>query len=90
MERFMMYLSMQMEEILPYWALGIMLGSALAVFGKSFVHGMVMRLGNSLGLFGVVPASVLGFYRLSACTAPCRWQRPFPGGSFGRTGWRRS
>ena len=60
MERFMMYLSMQMEEILPYWALGIMLGSALAVFGKSFVHGMVMRLGNSLGLFGVVPASVLG------------------------------
>lgn len=60
MERFMMYLSMQMEEILPYWALGIMLGSALSVFGKSFVHGMVMRLGNSLGLFGVVPASVLG------------------------------
>lgn len=60
MERFMMYLSMQMEEILPYWALGIMLGSALSVFGKSFVHGMVMRLGNSLGLFGVVPASALG------------------------------
>lgn len=60
MERFMMYLTMQIEEILPYWILGIVLGSALAVFGKSFVHGMVMKMGNSLGLFGVVPASVLG------------------------------
>jgi uncharacterized membrane protein YraQ (UPF0718 family) len=55
------YTSVLLEQIAPYYALGIVLGSALSVFGKSRIHALfsVMQ-GKKLGAFGVVPASLIG------------------------------
>jgi uncharacterized membrane protein YraQ (UPF0718 family) len=33
------YLDIQIQQIAPYWALGILLGSAVSVFGKKYIHG---------------------------------------------------
>ena len=55
------YLSVQTEQILPYWALGILLGSFISVFGKGKIHHVFSRLGESkLGILGLLPASALG------------------------------
>ena len=55
------YLSVQTEQILPYWALGILLGSFISVFGKGKIHHVFSRLGESkLGILGLLPASGLG------------------------------
>lgn len=55
------YLSVQTEQILPYWALGILLGSFISVFGKGKIHHIFSRLGESkLGILGLLPASALG------------------------------
>src|SRR5699024_2940497 len=44
-----------------YWVLGILLGSCISVFLKDRIHGLMRRMGESrLGLFGIVPASLLG------------------------------
>lgn len=51
----------QLREIVPYLALGIVLGSAIAVFGKSKIHMLfgAMR-GRRLGILGIALASLLG------------------------------
>ncbi len=55
------YLSVQLKQIAPYWALGIVLGSAVSVFGKDKIHARILALkGRSLGIFGIIPASLLG------------------------------
>lgn len=55
------YLSAQMEQIAPYWALGIVLGSVVSVFGKERIHSFLLALQDRhLGLFGIIPASLLG------------------------------
>ena len=55
------YLSVQTEQILPYWALGILLGSFISVFSKGKIHHVFSRLGESkLGILGLLPASALG------------------------------
>ena len=55
------YLSVQTEQILPYWAVGILLGSFISVFGKGKIHHVFSRLGESkLGILGLLPASALG------------------------------
>ncbi len=55
------YLDIQVRQIAPYWALGIVLGSAVSVFGKKYIHGAFARLGRrKTGWLGVVPASLLG------------------------------
>ena len=55
------YLDVQFRQIAPYWALGILLGSAVSVFGKRVIHGAFARLGRrKAGWFGVIPASLLG------------------------------
>lgn len=55
------YLDIQLRQIVPYWALGILLGSAVSVFGKRFIHGAVTGVGRGRwGWLGVVPASLLG------------------------------
>ncbi len=55
------YLSVQIEQIVPYWALGIALGSAVSVFGKARIHALFLALQDrQLGLFGIIPASLLG------------------------------
>lgn len=55
------YFLLQLDQIAPYWALGIILGSVISVFVKEHIHGLFRSLGNKrLGIIGVVPASILG------------------------------
>lgn len=55
------YFTLQLEQIFPYWVLGMVLGSAISVFAKDRIHGLFRSLGDKkLGALGVIPASVLG------------------------------
>lgn len=55
------YFSVQFEQIAPYWALGIFMGSFISVFGKDRIHMLFRTLQNKrLGWLGVIPASLLG------------------------------
>lgn len=55
------YFEVQLRQIVPYWAIGIVLGSVIAVFGKEKIHKMVVNIQEKhLGVFGIIPASLLG------------------------------
>lgn len=55
------YLTVLMEQIVPYYALGIVLGSAVSVFGKRIIHSTVAKMGRMrLGGLGIIAASLLG------------------------------
>ena len=55
------YFDLQLRQILPYFLLGIVLGSVISVFVKDRIHDLFRSLGNKkLGVLGVIPASILG------------------------------
>lgn len=55
------YFSIQLEQIFGYWVLGMVLGSAVSVFGKNRIHSAFSILGEKrLGVLGLFPASLLG------------------------------
>lgn len=55
------YFEIQLRQILPYWILGIVIGSMVSVFGKKRIHQLFKAMqGHRLGVFGVIPASILG------------------------------
>lgn len=55
------YFELQLRQILPYWLLGILIGSFISVFIGNKIHDLVRSLGNKrLGVLGVIPASILG------------------------------
>ncbi|MFZ7101414.1 MAG: permease [Peptococcaceae bacterium] len=55
------YFTVLLEQIAPYWALGIVLGSVVSVFGKEKIHRLFAVLQNKkLGVVGIIPASLLG------------------------------
>jgi uncharacterized membrane protein YraQ (UPF0718 family) len=55
------YFSIQFLQIAGYWAAGMILGSLISVFGKAKIHAMFAAMqGKDLGLFGIVPASLIG------------------------------
>ena len=55
------YFSVQMEQIFGYWVLGMVLGSAISVFGKGKIHGAFSVLGQKkMGVLGLISASLLG------------------------------
>ena len=55
------YFMIQLRQILPYWILGMVLGSVISVFVKDKIHGAVTKLGeHKFGVFGIVIASILG------------------------------
>lgn len=55
------YLSLQIEQIAPYWLLGILIGSLVSVFGRKYISGAFAKLGRrKMGVLGVIPASLLG------------------------------
>ena len=55
------YFDLQLRQILPYYVLGIVLGSVISVFIKDRIHGLFRRMGDTkLGVLGIVPASILG------------------------------
>jgi uncharacterized membrane protein YraQ (UPF0718 family) len=58
---FWYYLSIQFEQIVRYWFFGMALGSLISVFGKEKIHALFVKMKNSkMGVFGIVPASLLG------------------------------
>lgn len=55
------YFELQLRQILPYWLLGILIGSIVSVFIGNKIHGLVRSLSDKkLGVLGVIPASILG------------------------------
>lgn len=55
------YFSVQLEQIFFYWVLGMVIGSAISVFGKGKIHGAFQALGRKrMGIPGLIPASLLG------------------------------
>ncbi len=55
------YCDVLLEQIAPYWAVGIVLGSVISVFLKQKIHGLFSSMrGKRMGLFGILPASLLG------------------------------
>lgn len=58
---FRYYFSIQLEQIAPYWVLGVLLGSAISVLGKkSISNGFTALRTRQMGILGVIPASLLG------------------------------
>lgn len=55
------YFSVQLEQIVGYWMLGIVLGSLVSVLAKDGIHQLFGSLRNKKwGFFGIVVASLLG------------------------------
>lgn len=55
------YFSIQFEQIFRYWLVGMAIGSIVSVFGKERFRLLFERLQEKkLGLFGIVPACILG------------------------------
>ena len=55
------YFMLQLKQILPYWILGMVIGSVISVFVKDKIHGAVTKMGeHRLGVLGIVIASLLG------------------------------
>ena len=55
------YFTVQLQQIFRYWVLGMVLGSAISVFGKNKIHSAFSALGDKkLGVLGLIPASLLG------------------------------
>ena len=55
------YFTVQLQQIFQYWVLGMVLGSAISVFGKNKIHSAFSALGDKkLGVLGLIPASLLG------------------------------
>ena len=55
------YFDLQLRQIFGYWVLGMLIGSAVSVFAKDRIHGAFARMqGKKLGLFGIIPACLLG------------------------------
>ena len=55
------YFLLQLRQIAGYWNLGMVVGSLVSVFAKDAIHGAFDRIRDKKwGLWGVVPASLLG------------------------------
>jgi uncharacterized membrane protein YraQ (UPF0718 family) len=55
------YFSIQFSQIAGYWAVGMIIGSLITVFGKEKIHAMFAAMqGKDLGLLGIIPASLIG------------------------------
>ncbi|MFV0400013.1 MAG: permease [Oscillospiraceae bacterium] len=55
------YFSLQLEQIFRYWAIGIVIGSVISVFGKARIHQLFSAMGKKkLGVLGIVAASAIG------------------------------
>ena len=55
------YFEIQLRQILPYWALGMLIGSVISVFGKQKIHSLMTAIQDRhLGVLGIIPASFIG------------------------------
>jgi uncharacterized membrane protein YraQ (UPF0718 family) len=55
------YFTLQFNQIVWYWILGMILGSLISVFGKEKIYNLFLALQKKrMGVLGVIPASLLG------------------------------
>ena len=55
------YFTVQLEQIFGWWVLGMVIGSAVSVFAKDYIHRAFRALqSKKLGLVGIAVASALG------------------------------
>ena len=55
------YFDLQLRQILPYWVLGIVIGSIISVFGKQKIHSLMTAIQDKhLDVMGIIPASLIG------------------------------
>lgn len=55
------YFSIQLEQILPYWIIGILIGSVISVFAKDRIHSLFGSMKDrKWGILGIIPACLLG------------------------------
>ena len=55
------FAELQFRQIFWYWVLGIAIGSFVSVFAKNSIHDLFRRMqGRKWGLFGIIPACLLG------------------------------
>lgn len=55
------YFTVQLEQIFGWWVLGMVIGSAISVFAKDYIHRAFRSLhGKKLGFLGIIAASALG------------------------------
>ena len=55
------YFTVQLQQLLPYWIGGMVIGSLVSVFGKQKIRSLLGRLKEErLGLRGILPAALLG------------------------------
>jgi uncharacterized membrane protein YraQ (UPF0718 family) len=58
---FWYYFTLQFNQIVWYWILGMILGSLVSVFGKEKIHNLFLSLQKKrMGVLGIIPASLLG------------------------------
>ena len=58
---FWYYFSIQFEQIVWYWILGMLLSSFISVSGKEKIYTAFIKIRNTkIGAFGIIPASLLG------------------------------
>ena len=58
---FWYYFTVQFQQVFFYWVIGMAIGSLISVFAKDKIHKMFVSLREKkLGLFGMIPASLLG------------------------------
>ena len=52
---------LQFQQLFLFWAIGLIVGSCIAVFGKNRISQSVTHLkGSKIGILGIIPSSVLG------------------------------
>ena len=55
------YFTVQLEQIFGWWVLGMVIGSAVSVFAKDYIHRAFLLLqGRKIGVLGIAAASALG------------------------------
>lgn len=55
------YFSVQLEQIFGYWVLGLLIGSAVSVFLKDYIHNAFRNFGrNRSGILGIFVSALLG------------------------------
>ena len=55
------YFDLQLRQIFWYWGIGMLIGSAMSVFAKNYIHRAAEIIGEKVpGIAGIVFASLLG------------------------------
>ena len=83
------YFTVQLRQIAGYWVLGMVIGSLVSVFAKDAIHNCFEKLKDQKwGVFGVVPASLLGIASPLCMYGTIPIAASFSRHGMGMTGWQ--